>query len=79
MRGGRGGVRSTCGGATELMTRVVCRFECVASGGGVRSTCGGATELMTRVVCRFECVAGGGGVRSTWGGDGANDSCCVQV
>ena len=61
------------------MTRVVCRFECVAGGGGVRSTCGGATELMTRVVCRFECVAGGGGVRSTWGGDGANDSCCVQV
>ena len=47
------------------MTRVVCRFECVAGGGGEKYV-GGATELMTRVVCRFECVAGGGGVRSTW-------------
>ena len=34
MRGGRGGGEKYVGGATELMTRVVCRFECVAGGGG---------------------------------------------
>ena len=38
MRGGRGGGEKYVGEATELMTRVVCRFECVAGGGGVRST-----------------------------------------
>ena len=67
MRGRRGGGEKYVVEATELMTLVVCRFECVAGGGGEKYV-GGATELMTRVVCRFECVAGGGGVRSTWGG-----------
>ena len=40
MRGRRGGGEKYVVEATELMTLVVCRFECVAGGGGVRSTWG---------------------------------------